>query len=164
MAYTTATLSLVVMQIGSPVTQKWVYASADALATLTGAGYVTDAHTKGMIVGDLIEVVNPTGPKYVLLQCTAVSATTGAVTLAMASTLYNGTVVIGNNNSLGSGTAANSLVLNNGNIGNISAPTSKLHITGLQVFANNAAAIAGGLTAGAFYRTGADPDTVCVVH
>lgn len=34
----------------------------------------------------------------------------------------------------------------------------------LQVFANNAAAITGGLVAGQFYRTGGDPDTVCVVH
>lgn len=32
------------------------------------------------------------------------------------------------------------------------------------VFANNAAAISGGLTAGNFYRTGADPDPICVVH
>lgn len=44
------------------------------------------------------------------------------------------------------------------------APKSKLHVTGLPVYANNAAAVAGGLTAGAFYRTGADPDPVCVVH
>jgi len=43
-------------------------------------------------------------------------------------------------------------------------PTSKLHVLGLAVHANNAAALAGGLTAGAFYRTGADPDLVCVVH
>jgi hypothetical protein len=43
-------------------------------------------------------------------------------------------------------------------------PTSKLHVIGLAVHANNAAALAGGLTAGAFYRTGADPDPVCVVH
>lgn len=45
-----------------------------------------------------------------------------------------------------------------------SAPTSKLQVVGLPVYANNAAAIAGGLTAGAFYRTGSDPDPVCVVH
>lgn len=45
-----------------------------------------------------------------------------------------------------------------------STPTSPLHIVGLPVFANNAAALAGGLTVGAFYRTGADPDPVCVVH
>jgi hypothetical protein len=44
------------------------------------------------------------------------------------------------------------------------APTSKLQVVGLQVFANNAAAIAGGLTVGAFYRTGGNPDVVCVVH
>lgn len=34
----------------------------------------------------------------------------------------------------------------------------------LQVFANNAAALAGGLAVKDFYRTGADPDVVCVVH
>lgn len=38
------------------------------------------------------------------------------------------------------------------------------HITGLSVYANNAAAVAGGLMVGALYRTGADPDLVCVVH
>lgn len=43
-------------------------------------------------------------------------------------------------------------------------PTSPLQVVGLAVYANNAAALAGGLTAGAFYRTGADPDPVCVVH
>ena len=43
-------------------------------------------------------------------------------------------------------------------------PKSALHVVGIPVYANNAAAIAGGLTAGAFYRTGADPDPVCVVH
>ena len=34
----------------------------------------------------------------------------------------------------------------------------------LSIYANNAAAITGGLSVGAFYRTGADPDVVCVVH
>ena len=43
-------------------------------------------------------------------------------------------------------------------------PRSRLHVVGLPVYANNAAAIAAGLTAGAFYRTGADPDPVMVVH
>ena len=32
-------------------------------------------------------------------------------------------------------------------------PTSKLHVVGIPVYVDNAAAIAGGLTAGAFYRT-----------
>jgi hypothetical protein len=43
-------------------------------------------------------------------------------------------------------------------------PTSPLQVVGLPAYANNAAAVAGGLTAGAFYRTGGDPDLVCVVH
>lgn len=34
----------------------------------------------------------------------------------------------------------------------------------LAVYANNAAALAGGLVAGDLYRTGGDPDLVCVVH
>jgi hypothetical protein len=39
-----------------------------------------------------------------------------------------------------------------------------LRAIGLPVYANNAAAVAGGLTAGTFYRTGGDPDIVAVVH
>ncbi len=37
-------------------------------------------------------------------------------------------------------------------------------VVGLSVYANNAAAVAGGLTAGMLYRTAGDPDAVCVVH
>ena len=36
--------------------------------------------------------------------------------------------------------------------------------TNLPIYANNAAAIAGGLHVGSFYRTGANPDPVMVVH
>lgn len=32
------------------------------------------------------------------------------------------------------------------------------------VYANNASAIAGGLTAGGIYRLGADPDVLCITH
>lgn len=34
----------------------------------------------------------------------------------------------------------------------------------LAIYANNAAAITGGLSVGDFYRDGSDPDHVCVVH
>jgi hypothetical protein len=34
----------------------------------------------------------------------------------------------------------------------------------LLVYADNAAALSGGLTVGSLYRTGGDPDYVCVVH
>jgi hypothetical protein len=57
------------------------------------------------------------------------------------------------------------LAYSSGNVGiGTTNPTSKLQVVGLPVYANNAAAIAGGLTAGALYRTGSDPDQVCVVH
>jgi hypothetical protein len=45
--------------------------------------------------------------------------------------------------------------------GNLAIPSIKLT---LSVRANNAAALAAGLVAGQLYRTGADPDVVCVVH
>lgn len=38
------------------------------------------------------------------------------------------------------------------------------NLVGTPIFANNAAAVAGGLTVGTFYRTGADPDLLCIVH
>jgi hypothetical protein len=41
------------------------------------------------------------------------------------------------------------------------APTSKLHVVGIVEYADNAAAVTGGLTVGAFYRTG---DLLKVVH
>ncbi len=45
-------------------------------------------------------------------------------------------------------------VNSDGNVGiGTSTPTSKLQVVGLPVYADNATAIAGGLTAGAFYRT-----------
>jgi hypothetical protein len=52
-----------------------------------------------------------------------------------------------------------------GNVGiGTTTPGSALAVVGLPVYANNAAAVGGGLAAGDFYRTGADPDPVCVVH
>jgi hypothetical protein len=56
-------------------------------------------------------------------------------------------------------------VQNSGKVGiGTNSPKSPLHVAGLPVYVNNAAAVAAGLTAGAFYRTGTDPDQVCVVH
>lgn len=43
---------------------------------------------------------------------------------------------------------------------NLSTP----RLLGIPVYANNAAAVSGGLTTGNLYRTGADPDALCIVH
>jgi hypothetical protein len=66
----------------------------------------------------------------------------------------------------GANTVGNStLVEHSGLVGiGTTSPKSILHVVGLPIYANNSAAVAGGLTAGAFYRTGGDPDPVCVVH
>jgi hypothetical protein len=54
-----------------------------------------------------------------------------------------------NNIQVGTGTSSFG-----GNVGiGTTAPTSKLQVVGLPVYADNTAALSGGLTAGAFYRT-----------
>lgn len=40
----------------------------------------------------------------------------------------------------------------------------RIGLAGVAVYANNAAAVAGGLVAGDLYRTNADPDPLCIVH
>jgi hypothetical protein len=63
------------------------------------------------------------------------------------------------------GGTTNFIINQNGYVGiGTTSPHSKLAVVGLPVYASNAAAIAGGLAAGDFYRTGADPDPVCCVH
>lgn len=48
--------------------------------------------------------------------------------------------------------------------GQVQLNTNHINLPHLQIFANNAAAISGGLVVGDLYRTGADPDVVCIVH
>lgn len=46
----------------------------------------------------------------------------------------------------------------------VNVHTDLARLESLPIYANNAAALAGGLVVGDFYRTGANPDPVCVVH
>jgi len=51
-----------------------------------------------------------------------------------------------------------------GNVGiNTSTPGSKLAVVGLPVYANNAAALSGGLAAGDFYKTAATGDAAVMI-
>ena len=46
----------------------------------------------------------------------------------------------------------------------LSVDNTSISMSGLPVFANNAAALAGGLSIGHLYRTNGDPDLLCIVH
>lgn len=46
----------------------------------------------------------------------------------------------------------------------VAATRINLLLAAIPIYANNAAAITGGLTQGSLYRTGADPDVLCIVH
>lgn len=46
----------------------------------------------------------------------------------------------------------------------VSLTPTGMKLTLVPVYANNAAAITGGLVAGSLYRTGVDPDLLCIVH
>lgn len=66
-----------------------------------------------------------------------------------------GTGAIGNGSNsvtLGSASITKTVLRGNVAVGTVT-PTSKLHVVGLVSYADNAAAIAGGLTVGAFYHT-----------
>ena len=76
-----------------------------------------------------------------------------------------GAVGSGSNTVTLGGTGTTGTIIPYGNVGiGTATPKSKLDIIGLSAYANNAAAITGGLQVGSLYRTGADPDQVCVVH
>jgi hypothetical protein len=81
----------------------------------------------------------------------------------------NATVVFGINNdgSLlpGSGTPdIGSASFKYGTVYATNLNASNINLGSIPVYANNAAAISGGLSAGDVYRTGADPDPLCIVH
>lgn len=83
MAYVPANLRLVTANLEGSVPQLWFYTTAsDADATLTGSLYFSDGDKKGMKVGDLVDTVATTGPKYKKYQVTVVTAGSGATVAA----------------------------------------------------------------------------------
>lgn len=61
--------------------QLWVYKSADAIATVKAAGYITNAASLGMQVSDPILVVDTVTPALSLAFVLSINAATGAATL-----------------------------------------------------------------------------------
>lgn len=81
MAYSTSNPPrMLESSVGSSTGSVWVYVSADAVATVKGAGYFTNGDDLGMSVGDLLLVSDTTTP---LGSTTVVSAVTsgGAATV-----------------------------------------------------------------------------------
>lgn len=80
MAYTPDTLRLVAQPLGGGIPRIWSYTTAaDADATIVGASYFTDGVTKGMQVGDIVDAVATTGPKYKRYQVASVSGAAATV-------------------------------------------------------------------------------------
>lgn len=59
----------------------WSYISADARATVVGAGYFTNGRSLGMKLGDVVNCVVDTTGVLSVTSVTAVNASTGAVTV-----------------------------------------------------------------------------------
>jgi hypothetical protein len=80
MGYDNTKLRLVAGDLKSGVAKLCFYTTAaDADATIVGAGYFSDGVKFGMAVGDLVDVVATTGPKYKRYQVASVSGNAATV-------------------------------------------------------------------------------------
>lgn len=80
MAYITANLRLMSQDLEGAKGKRWQYTTAaDSDGTITGAGYFSDGVSKGMVAGDLVDVIATTGPKYKLYQVASVSGAAATV-------------------------------------------------------------------------------------
>lgn len=82
MTYSPSTLRFIDGDIGGGAPRFWAYTSADGDGTITGSNYFSDGDKKGMKVGDIVDVINTTGPKYKRYQVTGVTAGSGATVAA----------------------------------------------------------------------------------
>lgn len=77
MGYTSNNLSLRSGVIGGGAPRQWDYFSADSIATILGAGYISNATTKGLLVGDVVHAFS--GTLNTALTATPSTADVGAV-------------------------------------------------------------------------------------
>lgn len=80
MAYTPDNLSLVYQTMGGGLrTFMYEDAAGESDATIVGASWFSDGAAKGMQVGDIVDVVTTTGPKYKRYQVASVSGDAATV-------------------------------------------------------------------------------------
>lgn len=79
MAYARANLALVVETMAG-LHNTWVYKSSDTFTTVKAANYITDALAMGMLIGDLLMVVDTSGPALTLAM--VVTVTSSGATIA----------------------------------------------------------------------------------
>lgn len=76
MAYTPNTLAMRAMGFIEGGFNVWEYTTTDSAALFLAAGYFSDGSSKGMLVGDMVWVVNPTAVTATKCQCSASTVTT----------------------------------------------------------------------------------------
>jgi hypothetical protein len=79
MAYNQNNLSLLVQGRGT-ATSLWIYRSADAIATVRAAGYISNATDMAMRVGDVVLVHDTATPTH--QWCLVIAITSGAADLS----------------------------------------------------------------------------------
>lgn len=78
--YDSSQLRLVTQDFEGTKAKLWFYTTAaDADGTIVGAGYFANGVKAGMAVGDLVDVVATTGPKYKRYQVASLSTTAATV-------------------------------------------------------------------------------------
>jgi hypothetical protein len=67
----------------------WQYQSADAVSTVAGAGYITNAYDLGMQVNDVVIVIDTGTPLVSTCRVSSVSSTTNLANLSAGVTIGN---------------------------------------------------------------------------
>jgi hypothetical protein len=153
-------------------------------------GIVGGNSTVGTVVGGLYTAPSTTGPHVVTATVTSGSTTvfanasinvqayspSGIAALTSGAHLtggpYNGTAPVTIATDATSANTPSTIVARDdsgnfsaGGITGVTVLAGILRLSALPpIFANNAAAIAGGLTAGGIYRSGSDPDVLAICH
>ena len=112
MAYNTANLHCLLQAANR--CNIWMYEGTDTFATVAGAGYISDAYDRGMLVGDLIIVKQFTTSAFTALSAESLGSVT-AVVQATGATL--GAAITGGTITLGNSTTADPTVNADSSVG-----------------------------------------------